>query len=213
MVPEGECCPRCVLGCSAVSCLRPVCRENEKLVVPEGECCPQCVPSTPDCSAVSCLKPDCEEDKVLVVPEGQCCPRCVPRFLYCSAVSCSRPVCEENEGLIVPKGECCPQCVNCSAVNCQQPVCHVGEELVVSEGECCPRCERIQCEIEGQVPSTCASLCPRRCNSPIRLCPTVCVFGCKCPSGQLIDSINRKCVPPEECPGGKCLICNYICRY
>ena len=43
-VPEGECCPICVLGvdCSAVLCLRPVCEEGETIEVPEGECCPIC---------------------------------------------------------------------------------------------------------------------------------------------------------------------------
>lgn len=168
-------CISTAINCATVLCALPVCSVGEKIKVPEGQCCPQCVPSTPDCSAVTCLKPVCEEDKELVVPEGQCCPRCVPRT------------------------------PNCSAVICLQPVCRAGEKLVIPEGECCPQCQPIECEIEGQEFSTCASLCPATCNSPIRFCPLVCVFGCKCPSGQLIDTVNKRCVPADECPSGECL--------
>ena len=201
--------------CSTVSCLLPVCKEGEVLVVPEGECCPQCVP---DCSAISCLLPVCEKGEKLVVPEGECCPKCVPDTPDCSAVLCLRPVCEEGQKLIVPDGECCPKCVpdnpDCSAVFCLQPVCEGGEELVVPDGECCPRCQPV-CTVKGQTFSSCASRCPRICNSPPVFCPAVCVEGCTCPSGQLIDTINNRCVSEDKCPsrGKICMACCWILNY
>ena len=46
VVPPGECCARCPQrDCSAVSCLKPVCKEGKTLEVPDGECCPVCVPN------------------------------------------------------------------------------------------------------------------------------------------------------------------------
>ena len=150
--------------------------------MPEGECCPECVPGELDCSAVSCLLPDCDKGEKLVVPEGECCSECVPQSTTTL-----------------------PELPDCSVVLCLRPVCQEDEKLVVPEGKCCPKCQPIQeCEIEGQIPSMCASLCPRTCDGsgPI-FCPAVCVVGCVCPSEKpVIDTVNKRCVSLDECPTG-----------
>ena len=48
----------------------------------------------------------------------------------------------------------------------------------------------------------CAPLCPTTCSnvgvaSP---CPTVCVGGCGCPEGTVIDEEQQRCVMPSQCP-------------
>ena len=169
-----------------------------------------CIPAIPtvDCATVLCALVECKPGETSMIPKGQCCPICVPVDTGpdCAAVSCLLPVCEEDEQLVVPEGECCPQCQpiggpDCSAVLCLLPDCEEGEEAVVPEGECCPQCQPIVCEIEGATPSDCASLCPATCdNSGPLVCPTVCVKGCVCPSGEVIDTVNKKCVPRNECP-------------
>ncbi len=59
----------------------------------------------------------------------------------------------------------------------------------------------VQCEIEGQVFSDCASPCPKTCDSdPNQICITLCVQGCTCPPGQVIDTVNNKCVTTDMCP-------------
>ena len=48
----------------------------------------------------------------------------------------------------------------------------------------------------------CAPLCPATCSnvgvaSP---CPRICVGGCGCLEGMVIDEVQRRCVMPSECP-------------
>ena len=48
----------------------------------------------------------------------------------------------------------------------------------------------------------CAPLCPTTCSnvgvaSP---CPRVCVRGCGCPEGMMIDEEQQRCVMPSQCP-------------
>ena len=60
------------------------------------------------------------------------------------------------------------------------------------------------CPIEGQIRKECASppSCHRTCNStgPIP-CPRICINGCECPDGQVINENGTKCVTPNECKG------------
>ena len=86
----------------------------------------------------------------------------------------------------------------CAAVSCVVPVCPAGQVAKVPEGESCAVCV---CEIEGQTFSQCASDCPRSCDSPPGIvCGPTCRVGCKCPPNQVIDTVNKRCVPLEECP-------------
>ena len=63
------------------------------------------------------------------------------------------------------------------------------------------------CEISGQILSGCASPCPRTCENPSPICIALCVFGCMCPSGEVVDTAAGKCVAQELCPPrGKCKI-------
>ena len=86
----------------------------------------------------------------------------------------------------------------CAAVSCVVPVCPAGQVAKVPEGESCAVCV---CEIERQTFSQCASDCPRSCDSPPGIvCGPTCRVGCKCPPNQVIDTVNKRCVPLEECP-------------
>jgi len=55
------------------------------------------------------------------------------------------------------------------------------------------------CPIQGQVYQRCRT-CPATCSKPDLVCTLQCVRGCGCPTGQLIDTINKKCVKPKQCP-------------
>lgn len=207
---EGECCPRCrpsTLDCRAVLCLLPDCAEDEERFTPEGKCCPKCrkVPQ-PDCSAVLCRRPVCPIGEEIFTPPGQCCPRCRPITLDCSAVRCLIPVCGTDEELFTPSGQCCPACRSCSTVLCISPNCGPFEEIFTPPGECCSQCRsRPVCRIGGQVQQGCRT-CPATCRNPGLICTLQCVFGCGCPSGQLIDEDNNKCVEPKDCPNPCALI-------
>jgi len=67
-----------------------------------------------------------------------------------------------------------------------------------------------ECPYEGQVFMDCAPLCHTTCsnvdqNSP---CSAVCVRGCGCPQGMVIDEDQRRCVMPSQCPN-KSMLTNY----
>lgn len=197
------------LGIDCATQICPICEAGEEQLFELGKCCPDCVPA--GCFETECPLPICQEGYTLTRRKGECCRTCT--LLDCQAALCSNITCSEGFRPETPEGQCCPSCVpdvpaNCSAVSCLiQPVCEEGEELVVPEGECCPRCQPV-CTIKGQTFSLCASLCPRTCNPPLGLaCPTVCVEGCKCPSGQVIDTARNMCVPEDECPPREGEVC------
>lgn len=117
----------------------------------------------------------------------------------CSTITCpSNQVCPFGWSRFVPKGECCPKCLrNCpgDVVSCTIPDCGIGGMAIV--GACCPVCK---CEIKGQRFSKCVSPCQRTCKEPDKVCSAGCEPGCACRSGEVIDEVNKRCVPPEECP-------------
>lgn len=45
--------------------------------------------------------------------------------------------------------------------------------------------------------------CPRTCANPYLICSGTGHDGCSCPTGQVIDEKNRRCVYPRNCPS-KC---------
>ena len=57
------------------------------------------------------------------------------------------------------------------------------------------------CEIKGQVYTECGSACPPTCTSPDSsdYCTKVCVKGCQCPSGTVLDTKTYQCVEPSKC--------------
>ncbi|CAK8694481.1 unnamed protein product [Clavelina lepadiformis] len=56
---------------------------------------------------------------------------------------------------------------------------------------------------ENQVYSTCAG-CDIRCENIFDppFCPAVCMEKCTCPNGTVLN--GQRCVPPDQCPSGKC---------
>ena len=197
------------LGIDCATQICPSCGAGEEQLFELGKCCPDCVPA--GCFETECPLPKCLEGYTLTRRKGECCRMCT---LDCRAALCPDIICNKGFRLETPEGQCCSRCVpdipNCSAISCLRPICEEGEELVVPEGECCPRCQPV-CTVKGQIFSSCASQCPRTCNSsPDIFCPTVCVEGCKCPSGQVINTINNTCVPEDECPP-KGEVCVTVC--
>ena len=57
------------------------------------------------------------------------------------------------------------------------------------------------CPVEGAVLTNCASPCPATCkDTGDRACITLCIQGCACQNGEVIDVENNRCVPREACP-------------
>ena len=73
-------------------------------------------------------------------------------------------------------------------------------------------CEIKDCSIEGQVYQEGTTDCPRTCDNPYLLCSGTGHDGCTCPSGQVIDEKNRRCVDPTNCPS-KCYNLKNIHNY
>ena len=65
------------------------------------------------------------------------------------------------------------------------------------------------CPVPGQVYSNCSSPCTFTCANVDRIsCIALCVKGCGCPSGQVIDEDKNMCVPINKCPSrepGECV--------
>ena len=57
------------------------------------------------------------------------------------------------------------------------------------------------CPIAGQEFQQCRT-CPATCDNPNLICTLQCQPGCGCPSGELIDEENNRCVKSEKCPVG-----------
>ena len=53
--------------------------------------------------------------------------------------------------------------------------------------------------MEGQIFQQCSS-CSATCSNPNPICIATCIPGCACPAGQVIDTLNNKCVSPKQCP-------------
>ena len=60
----------------------------------------------------------------------------------------------------------------------------------------------------GKQYTECGTMCPRTCENKDKniICPMMCVAGCFCPSGMVLE--NNACIQPSQCPGnGKYLYC------
>ena len=58
----------------------------------------------------------------------------------------------------------------------------------------------VLCSVKGQIFQQCQP-CPFTCaNYKLIACRFPCTPGCGCPVGQVIDTVNNKCVDPKQCP-------------
>ena len=72
-----------------------------------------------------------------------------------------------------------------------------------------------RCLIPGQVFKNCVD-CPRNpatCKGRVSECTMDCLPGCECPSEQVLDVQNRRCVFVEQCPLLCQLINSYLCTF
>ena len=69
------------------------------------------------------------------------------------------------------------------------------------------------CEMNGQVHTECGSACPPTCASPnsADYCTKVCVKGCQCPRGTVLNTDTYECVEPGKCGKFLCLLAAYSC--
>ena len=163
--------------CSMIFCDVPNCGPGEKIELSESACCPGCVPDPDSCTTQICPEPACIEGEISEVPEGECCPVCVPNPDACTTQECPELACDEGETSELPEGGCCSVCVP-----------------IISE-----------CEVAGQMFSSCASACPRTCETPDPICIKICLPGCTCPADQVIDTVTMTCVQLHQCPArGEC---------
>ena len=58
----------------------------------------------------------------------------------------------------------------------------------------------LTCPVEGQVFQQCPLPCSATCSDPNPICDVECTPRCACPVGQVIDTVNNKCVDPQQCP-------------
>ena len=66
------------------------------------------------------------------------------------------------------------------------------------------------CPIEGQVYQECAS-CVATCSRPFPICPSrKCTSGCACPAGQVVDTVNKRCVSILRCSQNCAVSFKYI---
>ena len=58
------------------------------------------------------------------------------------------------------------------------------------------------CPFKGQVYHECIG-CPPTCANYDQIvpCPLICLPGCACPTGTVLDEQSSTCVAPEQCPG------------
>lgn len=128
----------------------------------------------------------------------------------CDLVLCDVPPICANGVPTVPLGGCCPTCTVTAAPETKQPTeseeptetekTKLTEALPSTSTE--PVTEK-PCEIKGSKPVQCAPSCPATCLSPFVFCDSiVCDIPgmCACPDGQVIDEVNSRCVPRDECP-------------
>jgi hypothetical protein len=122
--------------CSAVSCVKPECNNEQILVTPEGKCCPTCRQRQ---------RPVCNDNEFLL--DGEC-------ISNCAAVRCASAVCEDGQFKYKTREACCDSChtfpepheiksiANCAAVSCimMVPKCNKNQFTYTAEGECCPAC-------------------------------------------------------------------------
>jgi len=65
-------------------------------------------------------------------------------------------------------------------------------------------CMVTDCPIAGQERSSCASSCTITCSNYLTIsCPAVCVDGCQCPAGSVVNEKTNTCVPMTNCPRGE----------
>ena len=82
---------------------------------------------------------------------------------------------------------CTRQCV---------PGCFCPNGKVLHEGECIDP-DDCTC-LDGKVYKDCGSFCPPTCDVPAPVCIEVCVKGCFCPEGKVLN--NNTCINPSQCP-------------
>ena len=82
--------------------------------------------------------------------------------------------------------------------------CPRGKVLDEKTGHCVENCSAPSCPIRGQVFKECVE-CPGNpftCANPNHLCSRICVQGCECPNGEVLDTRRRRCVPLQLCSRG-----------
>ena len=65
------------------------------------------------------------------------------------------------------------------------------------------------CPIAGQEYNEVKANCPKTCSNPHLLCAGEGRPGCSCPTGQVIDEMNNRCVHPNDCPS-KSIVMLYL---
>ncbi|XP_019849765.1 PREDICTED: papilin-like [Amphimedon queenslandica] len=115
-------------------------------------------------------------------PLPHSCPPNVP------LVNCFSDPCRTARCPLFPNARCIfDSCGGCNA------------KFFVGRREVTNRCNSHgSCPVDGQVFQECRS-CPATCSNPEIACAAVCIPGCGCPDGKLIDEKNNICVDREDC--------------
>ncbi|KAB0800118.1 hypothetical protein PPYR_07998 [Photinus pyralis] len=206
-------CPRvCVEGCSCMHGF--VWNQNDTECIPVEDCSFECGLNQhwSQCSDIQCRRTcanfgqdvpcpqmcmsgcTCDSGYVWNSNETECIPAC----------DCGKDVCLENEEWgSCANPECKRTCQNTNEKVCSDCfpgcVCRAGYIWDEILQECVPEDHCSGCGINANM-SSCTNGCEPTCQGPSPFpCPAVCIPGCACLPGYLMDHHQGHCVLPSEC--------------
>ncbi|XP_052739975.1 zonadhesin [Bicyclus anynana] len=139
-------------------------------------------PCRPGCN---CIKGYLQNDKGVCIPEGQCPIKCPENEEYTD--------CYKNLDLSDPSATLTVKCRPCQCI----------EGYVRAKNGVCVTKEQL-CEADRNTTYTlCPNRCVSTCQNPNGVCSSECRegYGCGCKPGYLLSD-DKKCILPQDCPGG-----------
>eukprot|EP00731_Ephydatia_muelleri_P026230 Em0018g330a len=124
-------------------------------------------------------------------------------YSWCVNTASGKPL----STVAAPRGQL-PNCAVCTVSGKKY---YPGQSFPASDGcntcfcsnnglAACTKKACVACPVTGQVFTECGSACSSTCDKPVSFCVLSCVAKCQCPSGQVVDTKNNKCVEQVDCP-------------
>ncbi|XP_031339682.1 zonadhesin-like [Photinus pyralis] len=202
----------CLEGCSCMHGF--IWNQDETECIPVEDCASECGLNQhwSQCSDIQCRRTCANFGQDVPCPQ-MCMSGCTCDSGYVwnsneteciQACDCGKDVCLENEewgGCANP--ECKRTCQNTNEKACSDcfPGCVCREGYIWDEiaQKCVPEDHCSGCGINANM-SSCTSGCEPTCQGPSPFpCPAVCIPGCACLPGYLMDHHQGHCVLPSEC--------------
>eukprot|EP00731_Ephydatia_muelleri_P031360 Em0022g874a len=181
---------------------------------PKGKVFTSCLPCA---GTINCANPNPKVCPLVCIPGCTCAAGTILNEKTGKCVkNCTVPV------RSCPRGFVSTQCLSCGGrpLTCRDKAnggfcplvcvpgcdCPKGKVLDQTTGQCVKKCRatnatQTRCPIKGQVHKQCVE-CPGNpftCANPSHPCTRICIPGCECPHGQVLDQKRNKCVRLEQC--------------